>query len=42
MGPGSLKGSVSVPRGVRVISVLELERGRVRSAIFGAVGQAIR
>lgn len=41
MTPESLKESMSVPKGVTINSVLELERGHVRSAISDAVRYAI-
>lgn len=43
MTPESLKESMSVPKGVTILinSVLELERGHVRSAISDAVRYAI-
>ena len=42
MTPESLKESMSVPNGITINSVLELERGHVRSAISDAVRHAIR
>ena len=42
MTPESLKEAMSVPRGITINSVLELERGHVRSAVSDAVRQAIR
>ena len=41
MTPESLKESMSVPKGITINAVLELERGHVRSAISDAVRQAI-
>ena len=41
MTPESLKESMSVPKGITINSVLELERGHVRSAISSAVLHAI-
>ena len=42
MTPESLKESTSVPNGITINSVLDLERGHVRSAISDAVRHAIR
>ena len=42
MTPESLKESMSVPNGITINSVLELERGHVRSAISDAVRHAIQ
>ena len=41
MTPESLKESMSVPKGITINSVLELERGHARSAISDAVRHAI-
>ena len=41
MTPGSLKESMSIPKGITINSVLELERGHARSAISDAVRHAI-
>ena len=41
MTPESLKVSMSVPKGITINSVLELERGHTRSAISDAVRHAI-
>lgn len=41
MTPESLKESMSVPKGITINSVLELERGHARSAISNAVQHAI-
>lgn len=40
MTPKSLKESISVPKGVTIDSVLELERGHIQSAISDAVRYA--
>ncbi|CAL8582228.1 hypothetical protein XPA_007896 [Xanthoria parietina] len=42
MTPESLKESMSVPKGITINSVLDLERGHVRSAISDAVRHAIQ
>ena len=42
MTPESLKESMSVPKGITINSVLELERGHVRSATSDAVRHAIQ
>lgn len=41
MTPESLKEAMSVPKGITINSVLELERGHARSAISEAVRHAI-
>ena len=42
MTPESLKESMSVPKGITINSVLELEHGHARSAISDAVRHAVR
>jgi pyrroline-5-carboxylate reductase len=42
MSPATLKGSVSVPSGITINSILKLEQGHVRSAILDGVAHAIR
>lgn len=42
MTPESLKESMSVPKGITINSILELERGHARSAISSAVQHAIQ
>ena len=42
MTPESFKEAVSVPKGITINSVLELERGQVRAAVSDAVRGAIR
>ncbi|KAL8830587.1 MAG: hypothetical protein Q9191_001340 [Dirinaria sp. TL-2023a] len=42
MSPESLKESMSVPKGITINSVLELERGHARSTISDAVRHAIQ
>ena len=42
MSPESSKEAMSVPKGITVNAVLELERGRVRAAMSEAVRGAIR
>lgn len=42
MTPESLKEFMSVPKGITIKSVLELERGHVRSAVSDAIRHAIK